>query len=232
MVAGACMTLNAYTEAMLQLFDESSLKTDAGVQAVMTYLLAYPGQTIGDLAGATGFDEARVRDYLSALGDLVELSGATWSASTRGRSEIEYLLAIGAGRAKGPWPPGAAGLTAAEAKRWEEVKRIVMDTPSFAASKPLRAEYEHWFRFVDSNPPKTLAEVTAVYFRPKPGEAEANCTFRNQGNIGLTIHRPGTQPVVDFGALIRAFQQTDDDSLLDSDGPLIEKALGLGLTFW
>lgn len=231
MAVGA-MTLSTYAETMLQVFDESSLKADAGVQAVMTYLLAYPRQTIGDLASATGFDEAQMQDYLSALGDLVELSGTTWSASARGRSEIEHLLAVGTGRAKGARPSGTVGLTAAEAKRWEEVKRIIMDTPVNSFSKTLREQYEHWFRFVESIPPKTVAEVTAVYQCPKPGEAEADCTFGNQGNIGITIHRPGTQPVVDFGALLRHFRQTDDDSLVDSDGPLIEKALDLGLTFW
>ncbi|WP_224078073.1 hypothetical protein [Cupriavidus laharis] len=226
------MTLSAYAETMLQVFDESSLKTDAGVQAVMTYLLAYPGQTIGDLASATGFDETRMQDYLSALGDLVELRGATWSASARGRSAIEHLMAVGTGRAKGARPSSTVGLTAAEAKRWEEVKRIVMDTPVDSSSETLREQYEHWFRFAESNPPKTVAEVDAVYTRPKPGEAEAHCTFGNQGSMGITIHRPGTQPVVDFGSLLRHFRQTDDDSLVDSDGSLIEKALGLGLTFW
>lgn len=231
MAVGA-MTLSAYAETMLQVFDESSLKTDAGVQAVMTYLLAYPGQPIGDLASATGFDEVRVQGYLSALGDLVELSGARWSASARGRSEIEHLLAVGTGRAKGTRPSGTVGLTAAEAKRWEDVKRIVMDTPVSSFSKTLREQYEHWFRFAESNPPKTLAEVLAVYTRPKPGEVEASCTFGNQASMGITIHRPGTQPVVDFGSLLRHFRRTDDDSLVDSDGPLIEKALGLGLTFW
>lgn len=232
MTVSARVAFSSYAEAMLQAFDESSLKADAGVQAVMTYLLAYPGQTIGDLASATGFDEARMHDYLAALGDLVEVSGDTWSASARGCSEIEHLLAVGAGRAKSSRPSGAVGLTAAEATRWEDVKRIVMDTPSHGSSKTLREEYEHWFRFAVSNPPKTTAEVDAGHFSPKPGEAEADSTFGNQQNIGMTVHRPGTQPVVEFGRLLRAFRVTDDDSLVDSDGPLIEKALGLGLTFW
>lgn len=232
MTVSACVALSAYAEATLQVFDESSLKSDAGVQAVMTYLLAYPGQTIGDLASATGFDEARMHDYLAALGDLVEASDDTWSASARGCSEIEHLLAVGAGRAKRSRLSGTVGLSAAEATRWEDVKRIVMDTPSRGASKTLREQYEHWFRFAASNPPKTAAEVDAVSFSPTPGEIEASCTFGNQQNIGMTVHRPGTQPVVEFGQLLRAFRVTDHDSLVDSDGPLIKKALGLGLTLW
>lgn len=230
----AVITLNGYAEAILKVFDEASLKTDAGVQAVTTYLLAYPGQSIEDLAGAAGFDEARVRDYLSALGDLVEADGTTWRLSARGRSEIEHALAAAVGSAKGALSSGAAGLTAAEAERWEEVKRIVMDTvpASLPGMESLRTQYEHYFSFVDSNPPKTLDEATATYSYPKPGETDASCTFLNQGNIGLTVHRPGTRPAVDFGALIKGFQENDDDCLLDSDGPLIYKALDLGLTFW
>ncbi len=229
----AVITLNGYADALLQVFDEASLKTDAGVQAVMTYLLAYPGQSVEDLAGMMGFDEARVRDYLSALGDLVESDGATWRPSARARSDIEHALATTVGSVKGPRPASAVGLTAAEAKRWEEVKRIVMDTESkYIVGKSLRAQYEHYFNFVDSNPPQTLAEATSPYARGLPGETHAFLTFQNQGNIGLTVHRPGTQPAVDFGTLITMFQENDDDCLLDSDGLLIQKALGLGLTFW
>lgn len=230
----AVITLNSYAEALLQAFDESSLKTDAGVQAVLTYLLAYPGQTIGDLAGATGFDDADVRGYLSALGDLVESDGAIWRASARGRAEIEHALAAAVGSVKDSGASGAAGLTTAEAGRWEEVKRIVMDTvPEYIlGGKSLRAQYEHYFSFVDSNPPQTLDEATSPYARGLPGETDASLTFSNQSNIGLTVHRPGAQPAVDFGSLIETFQKTDDDCLLDSDGLLIYKALGLGLTFW
>jgi hypothetical protein len=229
----AVITLNSYAEALLQAFDESSLKTDAGVQAVLTYLLAYPGQTIGDLAGATGFDDADVRGYLSALGDLVESDGATWRPSARGRAEMEHALATAVGSVTSARPSGAAGLTAAEAARWEEVKRIVMDTvPGLMETETLRAQYEHYFSFVDSNPPKTLDEATAGYSHPKPGETDAEITFGNQGNMGLTVHRPGTQPAVEFGTLIQRFQESDDDCLLDADGPLIYKALALGLTFW
>ena len=232
MAVGTSMALSSYAEAMLQVFNESSLKADAGVQAMMMYLLAYPNQTVGDLASATGFGEARTRDYLAALGDFVDVSDDMWAASARGRAAIEYLAAVGAGSAKAPLPSGTVSLTAAEAKRWDEVKRIVMDTPPRLASKTLREQYEHWFHFMESNPPKTATEVDARYTSPKPGEVDASCTFMNQHNNGITVHRPGTQPVVDFGLLLGAFRQTDDDSLVDSDGPLIEKALRLGLTFW
>lgn len=230
----AVITLSGYAEALLQAFDESSVKTDAGVQAVLTYLLAYPGQTIGDVAGATGFDDADVQGYLSALGDLVESDGVTWRPSARGHAEIEHVLAAAVGSVTSTRPSGAAGLTAAEAARWEEVKRIVMDTPPDAlySDASLREQYEHYFNFVDSNPPKTLKQATATYSHPKPGETDAHITFANQGNIGLTVHRPGTQPAVEFGTLITKFQLKRADRLLNSDGLLIPKALGLGLTFW
>jgi len=230
----AAITLNGYTEALLQVFNEASLKTDAGVQAVMTYLLVYSGQSIEDLAGMTGFDEAKLRDYLAALGDLVESDGATWRPTARARSEVEHALATAVGSVKGSLPASAVGLTAAEAKRWEEVKRIVMDTvPKYLpGEESLRAQYEHYFSFVDSNPPQTLDEAISPYARGLPGETDASLTFDNQGNIGLTVHRPGTQPAVEFSALIKTFQENDDDCLLDSDGPLILKALSLGLTFW
>lgn len=230
----AVITLNGYADALLQVFDEASLKTDAGVQAVMTYLFAYPGQSIEDLASMAGFDEAKLRDYLAALGDLVESDGATWHPSARGRSEVEHALAAAAGSVTSSGPSGAVGLTSAEAKRWEEVKRIVMDTvPEYLpGGRSLRAQYGHYFSFVDSSPPKTLDEAISPYARGLPGETDASLTFFNQSNIGLTVHRPGAQPAVDFGRLIKTFQESDDDCLLDSDGPLIFKALGLGLTFW
>lgn len=182
----------------------------------------------------TGFDEAKLRDYLVALGDLVETDGATWRPSALGRSEVEHTLAAATGSAKGSGPSGVTGLTAAEAKRWEEVKRIVMDTvPEYLpGGTSLRAQYGHYFSFVDSNPPQTLGEAISPYARGLPGETAASLTFFNQSNIGLTVHRPGAQPAVDFGLLIKTFQESDDDCLLDSDGPLIYKALGLGLTFW
>jgi len=212
----AVITLNGYAEVLLRAFDESSMKTDAGVQAVLTYLLVYPGQTIEDVAGMTGFDEATVRDYLSALGDLVESDGATWRSSARGRSEIEHALAAAVSSVTSTRPSGAAGLTAAEAKRWEEVKSIVMDSSS-TYDESLRTQFEHLFRITDSSP------GTA---HPHPAEAEASCTFHNQGNCGITVHRPGTQPVIYFKNLKREFD------LRDSDEALIQKALGLGLTFW
>lgn len=232
-IAGNHFELNTYAEAQLQALDEPSLKSDAGVQAVITTLLAYPRQTIQDLSDVTGFHEERVRKYLDALGDFVESDGAGWSVSARGKSGIEYALAVGTGRAKAGGSFSITALTAVEAKRWTEVKRIVMDTsPSRPGEKTLRTQYEHWFHFADSNPPKTLAEATAQHFTPKPGEADASVTFGNQPYMGLTIHRPGTIPTVDFGTLIQRFQVTDDDSLIDSDGLLIQKALGLGLSFW
>ncbi len=212
----AVITLNGYADALLQVFNEASLKTDAGVQAVMTYLLAYPGQAIEDLAGMTGFDEAKLRDYLAALGDLVESDGPTWRPTARGRSEIEQALTAATGSAKGSGPSGVTRLTAAEAKRWEEVKHIVMDSAG-AHEEPLRTQFEHWFRVTDSSP-GTLP--------PYPTEAEASCTFHNQGNTGITIHRPGTQPVIDFENLESTF------GLHAADDQIIRKALGLGLTFW
>lgn len=225
----AAITLNGYTEALLQVFNEASLKTDAGVQAVMTYLLEYSGQSVEDLAGMTGFDEAKLRDYLSALGDLVESDGAIWRPSAQGRAEIGHSLAAAVNSVTSAPTSGAAGLTAVEAKRWEEVKRIVMDTaPNDSMSVPLRAQYEHWFNFTDSNlPPKTSGPRHL-----KPGELDANITFNNQGNRGITIHRPGTQPAVYFDNLRTTFQVKKSDSLQHSDGQLIHKALGLGLTFW
>lgn len=229
----AVTILKTYAEAVLQLFDESSMKADAGVQAVMTYLLVYPGQSIEDLAGTTGFDEARVRDYLSALGDLAEQSGAAWHPSARGRSEIERVLATAGGSGTSSGATAGARLTAAEAIRWEEIKRIVMDTsPGAVYPGTLRARYEHYFSFVDSNAPITLEEATFPGLRSRPGEADAHYTFACQGQVGLTVHRPRTQPAVDFGALIKTFQQSHADRLLDSDGTLIQKALGLGYTFW
>jgi hypothetical protein len=212
----AVITLNGYAEALLQAFDESNMKTDAGVQAVLTYLLAYPGQTSGDLASATGFDDAAVRGYLSALGDLVESDGAIWRASARGCAEIEHALAAAVGSVKGSGAAGAAALTAAEAKRWDDIKRIVMDSSS-AVDESLRTQFEHWFRVTDSIPKTSHTDRT---------EAEASCTFHNQGNMGITIHRPGTQPVIDFENL------TDTFGLDASDRAVILKALGLGLTFW
>lgn len=230
----AVIKLDCYAEALLHLFDEASLKTDAGVEAIMTHLLACPGQPIEDVASTTGFDEVQVRDYLSALGDLLEADGTRWRLSARGRSEIERALATAFGSAKGIRPSGALGLSAAEAERWEEVKRIVMDTvPEYLpGGASLRAQYEHYFSFVDSNPPATLDEAFSPSSPRKPGETTASLTFSNQGNIGLTVHRPGTQPAVDFGSLVKTFQENDDDCLLDSDGPLILKALSLGLTLW
>jgi hypothetical protein len=142
-------------------------------------------------------------------------------------------LTTSIGSVKGSRAAGAVGLTAAEAKRWEEVKRIVMDTvpKRLPGEKSLRAQYRHYFSFVDSNPPQTFDEAISPYARGLPGETDASLTFENQGNFGLTVHRPGTQPAVKFDALITTFQE-DDDCLLDSDGPLIHKALGLGLTLW
>jgi hypothetical protein len=212
----AVITLNGYAEAVLQVFDESSMKTDAGVQAVMTYLLAYPGQSIEDLAGAAGFDEARVRDYLSALGDLVEADGTTWRLSARGRSEIEHTLAAVVGSVKGARSPGAAGLTAAEAARWDEVKSVVMDS-SDTYEKSLRTQFEQLFLVTDSSPGTSPSH---------PAEVVASCTFHNQGNWGITVHRPGTEPVIFFEHLQKTF------GLEPSDETLIRKALGLGLTFW
>lgn len=212
----AVITLNGYADKLLQVLNEASLKTDAGVQAVMTYLLAYSGQSIEDLAGMTGFDEATVRDYLSALGDLVESDGATWRPSARGRSEIEHALAAATGSVASSGPSGMAGLTAAEAKRWEKVKSIVMDSSS-TYDESLRTQFEHLFRITDSSPGTS---------HPHPAEAVASCTFHNQGNRGITVHRPGAQPVIYFRNLKREFD------LRDSDEALIQKALGLGLTFW
>lgn len=229
----AVTILKAYAKAVLQVFDESSMKTDAGAQAVMTYLLVYPGQSIEDLAGIMGFDEARVRDYLSALGDLAEQTGTAWHPSARGRSEIERVLATAGGSRTSSGAAAAAGLSATEAKRWEEVKRIVMDTsPGALYLGTLRAQYEHYFSFVDGNAPMTLEEAAFPGLSSRPGEAHAQYTFAVQGQVGLTVHRPGTQPAVDFGALIKTFQQSPLDRLLDSDGTLIQKALGLGHTFW
>jgi hypothetical protein len=212
----AVITLNGYAEALLRALDESSMKTDAGVQAVLTYLLAYPGQTIEDMAGATGFDDANVRGYLLALGDLVELDGTAWRPSARGRAEIEHALTAAVGSVRSTRPSGAAGLTAAEAKRWEEVKSTVMDSSS-TYDESLRTQFEHLFRITDSSPGAS---------HPHPAEAEASCTFHNQGNRGITVHRPGTQPVIYFENLKREFD------LRDSDRTLIMKALSLGLTFW
>lgn len=228
------IALNGYAEVLLKLFDEASLKADAGVQAVMTYLFAYSGQSVEDIANVTGFDEIRVRNYLSALGDLVESDGVTWRPSPRARAETEHALAIATGGVKSSWPAGAAGLAAKEAERWNEVKRIVMDTiPEYLpGGKSLREQYEHYFSFVDSNPPQTLDEAISPYARGLPGETIASLTFSNQSNVGITVHRPGTQPAIDFRLLVKMFQEDDDDCLLDSDGPLILKALGLGLTFW
>jgi hypothetical protein len=226
--------LNEYAEAQLQVFNNASLKTDAGVQSVLTYLLAYPGQSVQDVANVTGFDEVRVGDYLSALGDLVESDGAMWRPSARARTEIEYALAISTGSAKSSSLTRAAALTAKEAERWEEIKRIIMDTtPEYLpGEKSLREQYTHYFSFVDSSPPKTLDEAISPCARGLPGETIASLTFSNQNNIGITVHRPGTQPAIDFGLLIKLFQENDDDCLHDSDGPLILKALALGLTFW
>lgn len=212
----AVITLQGYAESLLRVLDEASLKTDAGVQAVMTYLLAYSGQSIEDLAGMTGFDEATVRNYLSALGDLVESAGATWHPSARGRSEIEHALVPATGSVASSRPSGMAGLTAAEAKRWEKVKNIVMDSSS-TYDESLRTQFEHLFRITDSSPGTS---------HPHPAGAEASCTFHNQGNRGITVHRPGTQPVIYFENLKREFD------LRDSDEALIQKTLGLGLTFW
>lgn len=209
------ITLSGYAEALLQVFNESSLKTDAGVQAVMTYLLAYSGQSVDDVAGVTGFDEAKVRDYLSALGDLVESDGAIWRPSTRGRAEVEHALGAATGSAKGSGPSGVTGLTAAEAERWEDVKHYVMDSAG-AYDEPLSTQFEHFFRVTDSSP--------GTY--PHSAEVEASCTFGNQGNTGITIHRARTQPVIYFENLKRTF------GLSPSDEALIQKALSLGLTFW
>lgn len=44
--------------------------------------------------------------------------------------------------------------------------------------------------------------------------------------MGITVHQPGTQPVIDFENLQEAF------GFHDSDDQLIRKALGLGRTFW
>ena len=212
----AVITLNGYADALLPVFDDASLKTDAGVQAVMTYLLAYPGQSIEDLASMTGFDEAKLRAYVAALEDLVESDGATWRPSARARSEIEHALAAAWGSVTSSGPSSMVGLTAAEAKRWEEVKSIVMDSSS-TYEESLRTQFEHLFRITDSTPGTS---------HPHPAEAGASCTFHNQGEWGITVHRPGTQPVIYFENLQTTF------GLDPSDETLIRKALGLGLTFW
>lgn len=222
-----------YAHAMLALLDEATVKSDAGVQAIFTYLLAYPNLAFSDLASLTGFDEDKLINYLEALEGLVEFDGTVWSISDAGDASIKAVLAVASGKVKLSASSTAMAFSVAELARWEEVKRIVMDTPPVhSISKTCREQFEDWFSFVDSNPTLTLEEVVDVCRALNPGENDAAIAFSRQINNGITIHRPGTQPVINFSALIKAFQRGGADNILDEDGPLIEKALGLGLTFW
>jgi len=222
-----------YAHAMLALLDEAAVKSDAGVQAIFTYLLAYPSLAFSDLASLTGFDEDKLRNYLEALGGLVEFDGTVWSISDAGDASIKAVLAVASGKVKLSASSTAMALSVTELTRWEEVKRIVMDTPyKFSFGATSRELFERWFSFVDSNPTATLEEATAYYQIPNPDEIGASIVFKNQANAGITIHRPGTQPIIYFRALIKTFQMGGKDNILDEDGPLIEKALSLGLTFW
>lgn len=221
-----------YAHAILSFFDEPTEKSDAGVQAVFTYLLAYPNSAISDLIALTGFDEEKLRNYLDALGTLVAFDGIVWSISDFGYEKMKSELPITPGKLKLSTYLVPVGLSAAELSRWEEIKRIVMDTsPQPPHGATIRQDFESWFSYVDSNPPPTLKDVSGGR-TPNPGEANAVMAFTRQGAYGVAIHRPGTQPVVDFGRLIKTFQFGGKDNILDGDGPLMEKALSLGLTLW
>jgi len=222
-----------YANVMLDLLNEATVKSDAGVQAIFTYLFAYPSLSLPDFASLTGFDEDNLRRYLEALGDLVEFDGTVWSISEAGNASMKAVLAVASARGKHSTSSISTALSVAELARWEEVKRIVMDTPYKSSSgETIRECFEQWFSFVDSNPTPTLEEVTAEYRVSNNDETKASLVFLNQANAGITVHRPGTQPVIYFHNLIKTFQMGGRDNILDEDGPLIEKALSLGLTFW
>ncbi|MFM2007537.1 MAG: hypothetical protein RLZZ09_3192 [Pseudomonadota bacterium] len=73
------MITSAVAIEIVELLEAPTLLTDAGVHGVFLSLLAYPCQTIGDLAANTGFDENIVVIYLNALGTIVLNNNDTWS---------------------------------------------------------------------------------------------------------------------------------------------------------
>lgn len=210
-------TSQLFAHRLLNGLDEASLRTDAGVQAVITYLAAYPGQFITDIASATGFTDSAVANYISALGLLVENKDDTYRLSDAGSTLIEHAVT------EAPIAPSkrsSSSLTAAQLTRWAEIKTIVMDTPELIGSAIVnptqREQMTLFFEVLDGVRTATADEAL-----------DMNIHFANQGIQGISLHRPGTSPAFYFNNLANSYESLDD-----SDEEIIELALRAGLTFW
>lgn len=190
---------------------ESATSADAGVQVVLTYLAAYRGQTVSDIAGATGFTESAVSDYLAALSSLVDESEGIFRLSGAGEALLTHALTT-------PAAGATVKLTPAQLARWAEVRKIVMDTPSPWGGPNLREMMSRYFDVQDGAP---VTDDEA---------GELHCFFCNQGTYGISIHRPGTVPAVDMPTLLRPLGEPY--KLRPSDAKIIERALRAGYTFW
>ncbi|MBR8283917.1 hypothetical protein [Burkholderia vietnamiensis] len=189
---------------LLDALDGASLSTDAGVQAVLYYIAAYPGQIVRDIAACTGFTEAQVEAYIAALESFITDRGPGYELNSKGEDVISGKYVA------------SASLTPAQLARWEKIKEIVMDTvPSLTGPNTLRKLMEnHFDEFMNSS---------------KIGSHDKNqieVDFLNQATRGITIHSPGTIPAIFFRNLKREYDLEEEDE------QIIREALAAGLTFW
>ncbi|WP_250522813.1 MULTISPECIES: hypothetical protein [unclassified Caballeronia] len=188
----------------LDALDGASLSTDAGVQAVLYYIAAYPGQMASDIAASTGFTEARVEAYIAALAPFITDRHSGYELNSRGEDVLSGKLV------------SSTSLTPAQLARWEEVKEIVMDT------------------LPDGRGPNTVRQLMEKHFDVYRGlvksssrdEPQMLADYLNQANRGITIHEPGATPAVFFPNLKSTFELEDEDE------EVIRGALAAGLTFW
>ena len=189
---------------LLDALDGASLSTDAGVQAVLYYIAAYPGQMASDIAASTGFTSARVEAYIAALAPFITDRCPGYELNSRGEDVVAGKLV------------SSASLTPAQLARWKEIKEIVMDT------------------LPDTRGPNTVRQLMQNHFDAYRGLAKLSsgdelqmlADYLNQANRGITIHEPGATPAIFFPHLKRTFELEDDDE------EVIRDALAAGLTFW